>query len=584
MVADVVESVRLMAADESGFIDRWRQFVAAVRRDVLASLGGRLARSLGDGLLLEFGSPSDAVNAALELHRTAARGNAGRPWDSALQLRIGVYVGPVVVDELDIYGQGVNLAARLAALGRPGDIVVSVEVRDALTDGVGLRLHDLGDCHLKHFDQPVRAFRVEAVGSGHEAGHRARPFDGRPSLAVLPLRPSSAADDAAWGVAVADAIVTSLSGIGALRVVSLLSARALEATRSGAPVPAPQAALALAAGYVLGGSLRSDGARLQVTLQLDGPIVAASGPAPTALRWRESVQIDGTQLFSGSEPVIQALARRLALEIGCSEVRRARTLPMHNLQTYTLYTAGVDLLHRLARGDFELAGRLLTHLMEREPRNAAAHAMLSKWHLLQSVQGWTDDPLAASRRARDSARRAVDLDPQHALALSMQAIVTAQLDGDLHSARELAEAAVAANPQEPHAWLNLGGIHSYLGHAEEAQVMPERAIALSPLDPARFVFEAFLADGRLTAGRWDEAAQAARESIRLNAMHLASHRILTVALSLGGRIDEARAAASDLLKVNPGFSIGAFERRYSMRDGPQFGERLRALRLAGLPP
>ncbi|MBE0548978.1 MAG: hypothetical protein IH627_15280, partial [Rubrivivax sp.] len=194
-----------------------------------------------------------------------------------------------------------------------------------------------------------------------------------------------------------------------------------------------------------------------------------------------------------------------------------------------------------------------------------------------------DDRRRAGRLAQASARRAVDLDPDHALALSMDAIVVAQIDGDLPRARQLAEAAVSADPQESHAWLNLGGIHSYLGHAAEAEAMPQRAIELSPMDPARFAFDAFLAEGRLTARRFDAAAAAARASIRLNAMHVSSHRILTIALALAGKVSEARSAAGDLLRLNPGFCVSAYRRGYAGRELPHLAERLQALKAAGIP-
>jgi tetratricopeptide (TPR) repeat protein len=229
------------------------------------------------------------------------------------------------------------------------------------------------------------------------------------------------------------------------------------------------------------------------------------------------------------------------------------------------------------------ARELLEALAERHPRAAAPHAMLSKWHMFHAVQGWSGDRRSAARSAQASARRAVDLDPDHALALSMDAIVVAQVEGDLKRAQQLAEAAVSADPQESHAWLNLGGIHSYLGHSAEAESMPQKAIELSPMDPARFAFDAFLAEGRLTARRFDASASAARESIRHNASHATSHRILTIALSSAGRMPEARSAARDLMRLDPTFRVGAYQQTYPGRDLPHFSERLEALRAAGVP-
>ncbi|HET9978164.1 MAG TPA: adenylate/guanylate cyclase domain-containing protein [Burkholderiaceae bacterium] len=567
VVVDLVESVRLMREAEAEVIARWRAFVDRVRQDVLPLHRGRLVKSLGDGLLLVFDDAGAAVAAGMSLHGLVGAAPLGTP---ALQLRVGIHLAEVLLDDLDVYGSGVNLAARLAGVGRPGDTVVSAEVRDQLVDGLHGRVVDLGDCYLKHWSEPVRAFRLVAADATPLGAHADHFLDDRPSVAVIPFATPGVA--MALGDALAESIVTALSGNRSLRVISLLSTRAF---RHGV-IDLATVRRTLGVAYLVTGSVHAAGDRLQISAQLCN---TRDGQVQRSVR----VATDAGAVFSPGDDPMGAFAREVSTEIVRTEVRLVRALPLANLESYSLYLGGVYLLHRLARRDFERAREVFDHLAERHPRSAAPHAMLAKWNVLRAVQGWADDRRQAGRLAQASARRAVDLDPDHALALSMEAIVVAQVDGDLERARQLGEAAVNADPQESHAWVNLGGIHSYLGHADPAQSMPQRAIELSPMDPARFAFEAFLAEGRLTARQFEAAVSAAQGSIRLNARHTTSHRILTIALALAGRIPEARNAAGDLLRLSPGFCVGAYQRGYAGRELPHLAERLDALRAAGVP-
>lgn len=569
LVADLAESVKLMLNDEASVIEHWRRFVHMVRNSILPTHDGRLIKSLGDGLLLMFGRATNAVSAALALHELIrdVSMTSGIP----LKLRLGIHSTDLVADELDVYGSGVNLAARLAGAGQPGDTIVSTEVRDELVDGLQGRVIDLGELHLKHWHTTVRAFRIISSMSAPTGWAPDTFLDTRPGLAIMPLT-TPPNTDAAWGNALADSMIVSLSANTAIRIVSLLSTQALSQTS----LSHARARDMLGATYVIAGSVTASDSLLTIDLRL---MTTENG----SVIWGQHLEADVRSVFSAADGTIADLCRRISMQVVRREIGRARALPLANLADYTLYTGSVWMLHRLARQDFDRAHVLLEHLSERHPRSAAPQAMLSKWHLLRAIQGWAEDRVCASRQAQAFARRAVDLDPEHALALSMEAIVVAQIDGDLDEARRLGEAALAIDPQESHAWLNLGGIHSYLGGGAQAAAMPQRAIELSPLDPARFVFDCFLAEGRLTARDYQGAAEAAHASIRLNAMHPASHRVLTIALALAGRFDEARAAARDLLRHIPGFRIESYRRSYPGRDLPHMAERIEALRNSGIP-
>ncbi len=602
VVLDLAESVRLMQHDEAGTIARWRRYVDAARGEVLPRHGGRLVKSLGDGLLVEFHDSPPAVAAALELHALMARDNAAWPASAPMQLRIGVNTAEVLVDELDVYGSGVNLAARLAAMAGVGETVVSAAVRDAITDGLGCRVVDLGECFLKHYEGTVRAFRVtpadigiggatpangpageRAGGSagasttGPAAGRAADPAAGMadecPAVAVVPFVPYPPDDRyATIGDAIADDVIAALSQSPGLRVISRLSTSAFRHART----PLHEIRSLLGVAYVVTGSYRVRGADVQVRAELcdarDGRVV-----------WEDHVGVDLGGLFSGDDVAVLGIARQVAREVRRTEVRRARLLPISNLDGYTLFVAGTFMLHRLARTDFDRAGALLEHLAQRYPRSPAPLAMLAKWHVFLMAQGWTSDALRTGRQAQQWARRALELDSDEALALSMDGMMRAQLDGDLGGARVCCEAAIRSDPQDPHGWLCLAGVHSYLGNAALAESLPLRAIELSPMDPARFLFELFLSAGKLTAGKYAEAAEAARASIRLNAMHPAAHRLLATALSLDGQPGEARAAAAALMRIDPTFRVSEYARRFGHRDQGDAAAILQALRDAGLP-
>jgi class 3 adenylate cyclase len=225
LFVDLVESVRLMESNESDAVRRWRQFVATVQRDVLSAHTGRLVKSMGDGLMLEFPSVQPAIRSAFAIQRACNEGNVGVPPDRQMLLRIGAHVGQLIADEHDIYGRGVNLAARLTTLAGPGEIVVSADVRDQLTPVLDADIEDLGACYVKHVNEPVRAYRVGPPGPRPviEPGSATMP-ELRPTVAVIPFTARGGeASHQVLGEVLADEIISALSRAAELNVISRLS-------------------------------------------------------------------------------------------------------------------------------------------------------------------------------------------------------------------------------------------------------------------------------------------------------------------------------------------------------------------------
>jgi len=582
VVVDVVESVRLMQANEADVIDRWRRFVNEVRTQVLPANGGRLVKSLGDGLLLEFESVASAVSAAFSLQRRVGAYNEGRGRDAMIALRVGVHRADVVIDQFDLYGTGVNLAARLATLALPGGTVASAPVRDELVDGLDADIEDLGDCFLKHLSEPIRAFRLQdretrpgaavvavgAVGTGR-AEH-----DLRPAIAVLPLGTrSSLGDHGVVGDVFADEVCVSLSRCTELRVISRLSTSAFKNRPEHRGVRE-----LLGANYVVSGSYHVDGDLARIRVELSDAI---SGE----VLWADGTNLKVSALLSGQEPAIDRIVSSVGAAIVAREVECATSRPMPNVESHALMSAAIALMHRSNLMQFERAHAMIDHLRERHPMLPQPHAWLAKWHVLRVVQGWSPDLHADGQQALDAGKRALDGDSRSSLALTMQGLVNSYLLRDFDQARRLYNEALHVNPNESLAMLLLGTMHAFLGEGEPAWRLTEASLRLSPLDPLRYFYLSLSASAAISAGRYAEAIDLAQRSLRANLTHLSTYRALALAQSLDGRIADARKTLDELLVFEPGFNVSVFLARYPGRDhAPAYTRFLAdALRAAGLP-
>ena len=468
VVVDVVESVRLMQEDEAGFIDRWRRFVHEVRTEVLPKHGGRLVKSLGDGMLLEFERLPQAMAAALRLQLMTAQ-------LAPLPLRIGAHVGDVVVDELDLYGTGVNLAARLATLARPGEVV-------RLRRGPRGLVAGRGRSPARHGRVLRQAFgRASARLSHCCAGNEDAPSppmaldDLRPTIAVLPFH----ADD---GVVCADllteALTAGLSRSSALNVISRLSCLTLRGRADSLQI----AGSTLRADYVLSGRVIHDGARFTAVAEL-------ANARSSAVVWAAQRQRFDQWAVGVAVPPRKHADRRYDAggSFACAATRArqraavARDLRAPVRRRYAAASHG--------RRDFDRAHDLLQAAADRAPRHPSPQAWLAQWHVLRAQQGWVSNPQETAGRARDCAQRALDADPEDSLALTMEALVHVHFLRRLDEAAALYEKAVTVNPNDSQAWLHKGMLHAFRGQAEAGVNDTERALTLSPLDPMKYYYD-----------------------------------------------------------------------------------------------
>jgi class 3 adenylate cyclase/TolB-like protein len=594
VVVDVVESMRLMQSHEIEVIRRWRHFVRTVREVILPSCQGRLVKSLGDGMLLEFDTVPQAVQAALAMQTRISEqdesGNDDNADQWSLQLRMGAHLAEVVVDDLDIYGQGVNLAARLSSLAEPDQFIVSADFAERVVTGLDAELDDLGDCWVKHLDAPVHAFRLMPMSRISRMSPslfpsrrnddspveriRAAEIDERPaSVAVLHFNQGHGPElSGVVGELIADTLSTRLSVAQSVRVISRLSCQSL----AGRQLALAEVGSSLGADYVVSGSF--SGSSSQVTVMVE---LAETRHGNVLWGTRTVTSLD--ELLRADDDFSAEVAQDIIREIATSELRRATTQPLPQLHGYTLQQAATQLMHRSSRREFDHARVMLDHLLGRYPRASSPHAWLAKWHVLNVTKGYTTATTELAARALDHTRRALASHPDCSLALAVQGFVHLHVQRELDLAQDQLAQALTVNPNEALAWLFLSVVLGFRGDGDTAWQAAQRALQLSPLDPQKHFFESLASSAALCARRHEDSIQLAKQSLRINRSHLPTLRVLTIAQVETGQLDDARITARRILEVAPDFSVASYAA--SAPRGAEEGRRryAEALRSIGLP-
>jgi TolB-like protein/tetratricopeptide (TPR) repeat protein len=574
LFVDVVNSVRLIQADEEGTIQRWRSFVNDAMRDDLPAKRGRLVKLLGDGMLVELESAIDAVECAIALQSRIADSEATIPGERRIQLRIGVHLADVIIDDLDLYGDGVNLAARLRDLAGPQEIVISAAIRDQLVDGLDVTIEDLGERELKGVERPVRAFRAWAPGQSLRSGdQRTRRSGDRPSMAVLPFRNSSGHSEHDFlGDLIAEDVIGNLSRQTDLFVISPLSTRPfrdrLYEPRNVADV--------LGVRYVLSGSMHASAARLRISAELTEAVAGH-------VVWAERFEGPLADLFELQDQLSQQITKRVVPYVRQIELQRVRAKRPEDLTAYECTLRAIDHLHRSSHEDYERARSLLQSAIKLDPQYVAPRAWLAYWHVRRVGQGWSPDMHADTLDATRHVEAAVELDHKDPWALSVHGLVAAYLFKDLEAAIARYDQALAVNPSAAPAWHWSTSAYAWLGRGDEAVRRAPMAIELSPFDPNMYLFMSHAGSAHAVAGQYEQAIECLRRSLRENRMFTATHKLLTISLALAGRMQAARAAATELLTLEPTFTVSLFRQRYPGSHAPYAEQFFEALRSAGIP-
>ncbi|MDP2017921.1 adenylate/guanylate cyclase domain-containing protein [Hydrogenophaga sp.] len=584
MFVDVVESVRHIQRNEAGSVRCMRALMADAAQLVLRHKG-QVVERLGDGLVLRFEHARHAAQCAVALHALAAHAGTAHTTEERMHLRAGIHSSPIWADTHGMYGLGVNLAARVAAVGGPGDTLLTAQARDQLVVGLDGDLHDLGTCYLKHVDEPLRLFRLDAQSAPLPPSLReaiAARMKTRPTLAVLPFELAQSAGPGRSPIGVADIlsdqIIRQLSRSPMLHVISALSVNTLR----GHGVELGTLYRTLGADYVLRGTLHThdpaDGPNAQLGLEVALWRAGAGEPV-----YAEVFQGTALDALSPTSELLGRLAHGVGARILAVEQRTARgAQALPNLASHTLYLNAVDLLHRFSLSDFDRAHQMLQALSERAPRHPEPLAWLARWHVFKVVQGWTDDSERDSAQALAFSERALERDPESALALTMAGSVHAGVKRDPVTAQRFYAQALEQNPNDSLAWLMSSVAHGFVMEREPAIAASEMALGLSPIDPARHFYDSLGATAAVMARDYPRGVALAQRAIHANAAHGSSYRALATAEMMLGEIDKAKATIARLLAVEPQSNV----QTYLSRVGPPNVQNLEfaaALRTAGLP-
>lgn len=567
--ADVADFTRLVEADDVGTTRRWR----ALRRDLIepriVENGGKLLRVVGDALLVEFGSAVGAVRWAQAV-QLAMADVAGDP---PLALRIGINVEDVIVDEDELHGDGVNVAAHIQTLAGPGEVIVTAAVREYVWNKLPVPLADLGERWLKNLSRPVRLYRLE-IGAGRVIPRlEGTGLAGRPSVAVLPFR-NIAHDvkEAYFGEGVTEDIIAALSRSRALTVIARTSTLGYQ-DRGG---DLRRVSAELGARYVVDGSVRRQAERLRVAVELVDPSLGRT-------LWADCLDGVMGDLLGFQSRIASSVAAAIEPRLIEAETARVRAKPTGSLDAYDCVLRALPLLYTFEEADFWEAGAFIDRAIALDPAYAQAHAYKAFWLvLLLGERGSRATPRHA-RLAESSARRAVSLDPADAFGLTVAAHVEAFVARRADTAAAMHDAALRIHPNSAFAWGMSAITCCYLGEPERALERLAEQRRLSPFDPLNFFFWGVTGFAELLAGNLEDALSWLRKGLRGNPGVVGCMRSHAACLGLLGRMQEAADAGRELLACEPGFRVSAFAASSGLKR-PEHTEMLvRGLRLAGMP-
>jgi adenylate cyclase len=573
MVMDLVESVRLMALDESGVVARWTGFVRKAEK-LIPRYNGRVVKSLGDGLLADFDTARDAALAAAALHKIIQPANRGRNPDQHLFLRIGINAAKVYTGQDELYGAGVNLAARLATLAGPGETMVSASVRDQLTDGLDVDVEDMGECYLKHIETPVRAYRIGPPGPRPVlVPERDYAAQLQPTIAVIPFTSrSNAPEHFAIGELIADGVIGHIVKTPHCRVISRLSSTRL---RDHDNIQST-AFNYLKANYTLTGSYKISSNKILVNIEL-------TEAAQNIKILENQFLVSISSLLDIECDLYFSVAYEMQERIMSFSLSKIDLISMPTLPSYSLMLSGIGLMHRTNQADFNLSRDVLLSLIERHDKISDLYAWLAKWHVLRATRGLAVDIQNEADQALELTTNALNLNPRSSFALAMEGFVYFHLKKDINTAKNRLELASQINPNESLAWLFLSVVYSFLGEVEHAMSASLKAMVLSPLDPIKYYYESLTATSFLAAGNFSDAIILCESSLKKNKLHAPTMRTLIASYVAIGNIQKAKLVAKDLIRLAPGFTV-SFYRTQSAGARFQIGSSIAdAMEIAGIP-
>jgi adenylate cyclase len=566
--ADVAGYSRLMGADEEGTLARLKAHRNEVLDPKIAEHFGRIVKTTGDGLLAEFASDVDALRCAAEIQRAMAQRNADVPQPQRIEFRIGLNVGDIMIEAGDIYGDGVNVAARLEALAEPGGICVSARVQEDARGKLDLVFEDMGEQHLKNIAWPVRACRVRLDDDAAGLAIPSTP-PGKASIAVLAFTNMSGdADQEYFSDGISEDVITDLAKLSELRVVARNSSFVFK----GKAVSISELGRTLGVRYVLEGSVRKHGARVRVTAQL---IDATTGGHV----WAERFDRDLSDVFAVQDELTRQIVSALKVKLTVEEKGRLVGKRAIDLEAYSFFLRGRENAWHLTKPGNVEARNLLARAVTMAPDFAAAHAYIAFTHTNDFMNGWGDDPELSLATGLAIARRSVAMDeespPAH-FALAVALLWNREVDDALAAARRC----LALAPGSAEAHLTMARIQLFRNDPIDAIDTLNEYMRLDPLYRAQTLH--FLAEAHVALGRHEEAVGLLRQRLDREPHSETSYALLASCYGQLGKVDECHAAWKEALRISPDFSIERRRRILPFKDSTSFERGVEGLRKAGL--
>jgi adenylate cyclase len=549
LAADMVGYSRLMEVDETGTLARLKTHRIELIDPAIAKNRGRIIKTTGDGMLVEFHSVADAVLCASEVQRRMAHRNSDVAPARWIQFRIGINLGDVIVEDNDIFGDGVNVAARLEMLAEPGGICISGAVRDQVGDRLDdLEFEDLGDKSVKNIARPIRVYRIRLEGDSRTAAEGLNniaftaPISRKPSIAVLPLvNMSGDPEQEFFADGLTEDIITELSRFRDLLVIS----RNSTFVHKGKAVKVREVAREFGVDYVLEGSVRKAGDRIRVTVQL------IDGETDRHI-WAERYDRKLDDIFAIQDEMTRAIVATLPGRVEAATHDRAKRKPTDNMAAYECVLAAKVLHHRSIREDNAEAQRLLDRALALDPNYAHAHAWKACVLGQTWVYDWCTDREATFQQLACELEIALALDDNDSDVHRILAALNLTRD-DHDKAAYHQERALALNPNYDLVVVQQGELLTWLGRPEEGIDWIKRAMRLNPYHPERFW--SHLGRACYCAEKYAEAAEAFTRITRPDYTH---HAFLAATFAQMGSTVAAAAHAAEVLKREPKFSVAAY--------------------------
>jgi class 3 adenylate cyclase/TolB-like protein/Flp pilus assembly protein TadD len=570
LAADVVGYSRLMEADENATHARLMHLRFSVMEPVIGLHRGRVIKNTGDGFMAMFDCAVAGLEAAKEMQRSVMIAEAEVPAERQISFRMGINVADVIVEDHDIYGDGVNVAARLQTLAEPCGIVISGIVAEQAGSTLGMQSVDLGQMHMRNRKHPVRVLSLRLPGvPARMVGEAEAGTEARPSIAVLPFRKLTTGDDSYFADGIVDNIIQSLAALRELLVISRGSTLGFGA----GPIDARAIGRALGVRYLLYGSVQRSGDRLRIGTEL------SDAEAGEVLR-ADHYDGDMGQVFLLQDRIAEETVRLIAPRVREHELRRAMKKHPQNMTAYDLVLQALDCLYRLDYASFSRARGLLQRAMIIDPRYALAFALAARWHSIRVGQEWSPDYSSDRQEAARLATAAIELDENDALAWALYGHTRSFLSKDFDTAIASFDRAIAVCPNLALAWTVKGATLSFLGEGPSALHCARKGLQLSPMDFHVFFAEHIVSQSHYVNGDLAAAVYWARRSYQKNNRSTSNMRVLAASLVATGDIEDARDVARHHAEIAPAFTLSAWADRTPIR-GPLLERIVEQLRVAG---